>query len=269
MNRKPAHTVGKGRRNTLSDVDASQAHEIATKTTDENVYLFVPNLIGYLRVILAALALYYMPYHPRYCTLLYGASSLLDAADGYAARKLGQASQFGAVLDMIVDRCTTSCLLCYLASAYPNYALIFQGLISLDFSSHYMHMVSTLTTGSRHHKEIKEDVSRILRWYYKKPVLFTMCAGNELFFVSLYLIKWDHTPIYTLLPNSVLASSFFVEYFPHSFRYLTLAHFLAFLTGPISLGKNIVNVVQAWKASKVLVGVDLRERALAEAKAKQ
>ena len=112
---------------------------------------------GYARVILAAFALYYMPYHPRYCTLLYGASSLLDAADGYAARKLGQTSQFGAVLDMIVDRyatsarhrnrvltfcrCTTSCLLCYLASAYPNYALLFQALISLDFSSHYMHMV--------------------------------------------------------------------------------------------------------------------------------
>lgn len=49
-----------------------------------------------------------MPYHPRYCTLLYGASSLLDAADGYAARKLGQASQFGAVLDMIVDRSARS-----------------------------------------------------------------------------------------------------------------------------------------------------------------
>ena len=59
---------------------------------------------GYARVILAALALYYMPFHPRYCTLLYGASTLLDAADGYAARTLKQASQFGAVLDMIVDR---------------------------------------------------------------------------------------------------------------------------------------------------------------------
>jgi phosphatidylglycerophosphate synthase len=37
-------------------------------------------------------------------------------------------------------RCTTSCLLCYLSSAYPAYALFFQFLISLDFASHYMHM---------------------------------------------------------------------------------------------------------------------------------
>jgi len=91
--------------------------------------------------------------------LLYSASSLLDAADGYAARVLNQASEFGAVLDMVTDRyasanarplvvtltvfanrCATSCLLCYLASTYPDYALLFQFLISLDFSSHYMHM---------------------------------------------------------------------------------------------------------------------------------
>lgn len=99
-----------------------------------------------------------MPYHPRYSMLLYGASSLLDAADGYAARALNQSSEFGAVLDMVTDRytsasarprtnahvftnrCATSCLLCYLASTYPEYALLFQFLITLDFSSHYMHM---------------------------------------------------------------------------------------------------------------------------------
>ena len=48
-----------------------------------------------------------MPYHPRYSMLLYGASSLLDAADGYAARALNQSSEFGAVLDMVTDRCDT------------------------------------------------------------------------------------------------------------------------------------------------------------------
>jgi hypothetical protein len=37
-------------------------------------------------------------------------------------------------------RCATSCLLCYLAMAYPYWALVFQFLIALDFSSHYMHM---------------------------------------------------------------------------------------------------------------------------------
>ena len=41
---------------------------------------------------------------------------------------------------VLCHRCTTSCLLCYLTSAYPEWALAFQFLITLDFSSHYMHM---------------------------------------------------------------------------------------------------------------------------------
>lgn len=100
-----------------------------------------------------------MPYHPKACTLLYGVSCLLDAVDGQAARALGQTSKFGAVLDMVTDRCvgdclgaewcaytvgyhrcTTAGLLCFLSSAYPTYALLFQFLIALDFASHYIHM---------------------------------------------------------------------------------------------------------------------------------
>lgn len=105
MATKSLKTTEKRSRKTFEiDVDAKEAVDLATYTTHENVFLFVPNLIGYARVILAALALYYMPYHPWTCTLLYGTSSLLDAADGYAARALGQTSSFGAVLDMIVDR---------------------------------------------------------------------------------------------------------------------------------------------------------------------
>lgn len=46
-----------------------------------------------------------MNYHPKYCTLAYGISCLLDAADGHAARALKQTSKFGAVLDMVTDRC--------------------------------------------------------------------------------------------------------------------------------------------------------------------
>jgi CDP-diacylglycerol--inositol 3-phosphatidyltransferase len=62
-------------------------------------------LAGYMRAVLAAVALYYMSHHPKYSTMAYAMSQLLDAADGWAARKLGQASRFGAVLDMVVDRC--------------------------------------------------------------------------------------------------------------------------------------------------------------------
>ncbi|KAF5381063.1 hypothetical protein D9615_003891 [Tricholomella constricta] len=235
------------RGHSIEVVDAKVAVDLATaQTYSENVFLFVPNLIGYTRVILAGLSLHFMSYHPKYCTLAYVFSCLLDAVDGQAARALNQTSKFGAVLDMVTDRCTTSCLLCYLASSYPPYAIIFQFLIALDFSSHYMHMYSSLVTGSRSHKLVTSDVSRILWLYYNDSrTLFFVCAGNELFYVSLYLMKWTTEPIG--LP-SVLPD-------------LTYAQALAAASLPICALKNIINLVQLWKASKILVGVDLAERA--------
>lgn len=120
----------------------------------------MPNIIGYIRVITAGASLYYMPIHPKMCTVLYFVSCILDAVDGQAARALNQTSKFGAVLDMVTDRlvlvfhiplstvltrssrCATACLQTFLSITYPRLALLFQFLITLDFSSHYMHMYS-------------------------------------------------------------------------------------------------------------------------------
>ncbi|KAJ8520407.1 hypothetical protein ONZ45_g2749 [Pleurotus djamor] len=240
MSTEPTH---RRRRASIEVVDANVALDLATaQTYSENVFLFVPNLIGYTRVILAGLSLHYMSYHPKYY--------------GQAARALGQTSKFGAVLDMVTDRCTTSCLLCYLSSAYPQWAILFQFLIALDFSSHYMHMYSSLVTGSRSHKSVQSDVSRILRWYYNnQTTLFLVCAGNEVFFVALYLMKWTHTPL-------GLGS------FSPSLAEMTWAHALAAVSFPIFFIKNfLLNTVQLWKASKILVGVDLAERAKAREEA--
>lgn len=111
-----------------------------------------------------------MSYHPHYCTLLYGISCLLDALDGYAARRFNQSTKFGAVLDMVTDRCTTACLLCFLSSAYTKWAILFQGLISLDLASHYMHMYASLDRGATSHKKVEKKRSRILNLYYSNNV---------------------------------------------------------------------------------------------------
>src|SRR5271170_3513816 len=159
------------------------------------IFLFIPNLIGYARIILAAASLYFMRWHPKYCTWLYVVSCLLDAFDGMAARRFGQTSKFGAVLDMVIDRCTTACLLCYLCSAYPAYTVYFQAIISIDLASHYMHMYSTLNQGVSSHKKIPKEQSWILRQYYgNNIVLFIFCACNELFFVSIYLLSFPPPP---------------------------------------------------------------------------
>ncbi|KAG0231555.1 CDP-diacylglycerol-inositol 3-phosphatidyltransferase [Actinomortierella wolfii] len=207
-------------------------------TEEENVFFFIPNLIGYARVILAIVSLYFMRQHPNICMVLYSLSCLLDAADGVAARRFNQCSKFGAVLDMVTDRCTTACLLCYLAIAYQDWAILFQLLIALDLSSHYMHMYSSLQSGASSHKKISETSNWFLRQYYSNNiVLFSVCFANELFFVLMYLRSFTPSPL-------------------HPYVFWTLAA----LTGPICAGKQVISVIQMIGASKNLVHIDTEER---------
>lgn len=209
------------------------------KELEENVFLFVPNLIGYFRVILAVASLYYMKQHPITCFILYSFSCLLDALDGYFARALNQATKFGAVLDMVTDRCTTSCLLCFLSSAYPQFAVVGMGLISLDLASHYMHMYASLESGSKSHKLVDQKRSYILNLYYSNnKVLFAFCACNELFFLSAYLLAFPRLQ---------------AQWWPW---------IAAAVTAPLCFGKQIISVVQMVKAAHVLAENDIEARRL-------
>lgn len=254
------------------------------KDAEENIFLFYPNLIGYCRVVLAIASLYYMPLHPRTCSLLYSISCLLDALDGFAARHFEQSTKFGGVLDMVTDRCTTACLLVFLASAWPRWSIVFQGLISLDLASHYMHMYATLSMGGsgQSHKNVDESHSRVLKMYYtNKAVLFTFCALNELFFIALYLLSFS-SPLLspTLLqgdspasinvgtpaapkPSMIFTSPWSagaMEYARANKMDSTVPWVLAIASAPIMLGKQWINVIQLVKASKWLAEGDLRER---------
>lgn len=174
--------------------DTNGASYVAAEYEKENIFLFYPNIIGYFRIILAFASLYYMPLHPRTCSLLYSVSCLLDALDGYAARAFSQSTRFGAVLDMVTDRCTTACLLVFLSSAWPRWALLFQGLISLDLASHYIHMYATLVMSGteKSHKSVDKNRSWLLNIYYtNKTVLFLLCLFNETFFIALYLLSFS------------------------------------------------------------------------------
>ncbi|KAK4233858.1 hypothetical protein C8A03DRAFT_38398 [Achaetomium macrosporum] len=256
----------------------------------ENIFLLWPNIIGYSRIILAVASLYYMPLHPRTCSLLYSVSCLLDALDGYAARYFEQSTRFGAVLDMVTDRCTTACLLVFLSSAFPRWAILFQGLISLDLASHYMHMYATLAMGGAEnsHKNVDKSRSRILSLYYtNKTVLFIACALNEAFFIALYLLSFsspllspsllqtvpDHAAREAIQHhgaqvNSSLLKQIFTN--PYSAGALELARankmdsfwpwVLAGVSFPVMAVKQIINVVQLVKASKWLAEGDVRAR---------
>jgi len=254
----------------------------------ENIFLFWPNLIGYVRIILAFASLYYMPLHPRTCSGLYSVSCLLDALDGYAARYFEQSTRFGAVLDMVTDRCTTACLLVFLSSAWPRWSIIFQGLISLDLASHYVHMYATLIMGGTEssHKKVTKDRSWLLNLYYtNKTVLFVCCCLNEVFFIALYLLSFSSpylspsllqvsgngTASTTLQPGSPASPPpKFIFANPHSAAALELARankmdsfvpwVILSISAPIMALKQVINVWQLIKASKWLAEGDIEMR---------
>ena len=139
-------------------------------------------LIGYIRIVLAIVSFYYMPTNPNVAVTCYLLSGLLDAFDGHAARYLNQGTKFGAMLDMLTDRCATMCLCVVLAMFYPKWALLFQLSMSLDMASHWLHMHSSMMKGSSSHKTIDLSGNPFLKIYYTSRV----CLGFSFLFRKYY-----------------------------------------------------------------------------------
>ncbi|XP_031553385.1 uncharacterized protein LOC116290484 [Actinia tenebrosa] len=69
----------------------------------KNIFLYVPNIIGYVRLVLLAISFWFLRTTPLSFLSFYCFSIILDGFDGYAARKLNQVSTFGAWLDVAID----------------------------------------------------------------------------------------------------------------------------------------------------------------------
>lgn len=140
-------------------------------------------------------------------------------------------------------------------------------------------MSRTLVTGSTSHKAVTSDVSRILWLYYNdtarrierlkvhqtdvQTVLFLFCFFNEVCFVCAYLAAFEKTPIHSSVLIKALAQ--FVPFYKiASFLPGPIAAVIAWLGGvswaqliwaltlPICAGKQVISVVQFWKASKIV-----------------
>ena len=93
---------------------------------------------------------------------------------------------------MVTDRVSTACLIVLLANFFPQYTGAFLVLVAVDFVSHYTHMYATLLLQKTSHKQIDAKQNWFLRLYYhNRLVLGFMCAGNEGFFLSLYMVHFN------------------------------------------------------------------------------
>eukprot|EP00761_Pharyngomonas_kirbyi_P014482 gb/GECH01014512.1/.p1 GENE.gb/GECH01014512.1/~~gb/GECH01014512.1/.p1 ORF type:complete len:225 (+),score=15.96 gb/GECH01014512.1/:1-675(+) len=203
------------------------------------IFLFVPNLIGYARIILVLWSYIIAFKQPFLSATLYITSFLLDALDGYMARLLGQCSKLGAVLDMVTDRFATAGLLFILSHLYPYYTIPFIMLSVLDFVSHWIKMFSALVRGEDSHKNVSGENNPLLRIYYtNRTFMGVLCLGNELFYWFLYLAYY---------------TTFTVQLSDLDVNVFLLAAGICFT--PFAV-KQIVNVVQMTNSAQEIVQLD-------------
>ncbi|CAD2221344.1 CDP-diacylglycerol--inositol 3-phosphatidyltransferase [Angomonas deanei] len=155
------------------------------------IFFFVPNLIGYTRILFSLLSFYVAASHPGLFLFLYTSSFVLDAADGMAARALGQCSHFGSILDMLTDRASTAGMLVVLDGVIQPMPYIFTfvlaTLLFLDVASHFCRMYASVFVQKESHKDVSDSIFWLLKMYYsKRKFMGLLCVGQEFSYIFLY-----------------------------------------------------------------------------------
>ena len=163
---------------------------MANKST--HVLFYIPNIIGYFRIISLLISYYYMQSSTENYKLAAGFylfSWILDAFDGFTARYFNQCSKFGWVLDMVIDKTSTACLLMTIGRLYPEFQFISQLWFTLDIFAHWTYQMAMALNNKTSHKNIDDnEIPFLVKIFYKsRKALFFICAGCENFFAFVYL----------------------------------------------------------------------------------
>jgi CDP-diacylglycerol--inositol 3-phosphatidyltransferase len=211
------------------------------------VFFFVPQWIGYFRLLCTSLFIYYATisltsgeYSDR-AIVLYCLSFVGDMFDGMAARKFNQCSTFGGVLDMVTDRCTTLSMIIILTWIYTDTTekLNLMFLAILDISSHWFQMYAAATLG-QHHKSEEANKKRffLVKWYYTcYPFFGYCCVGAEFTYIFMYAIPYCSPQRYHI--------------------YLAI---LKYACIPACAMKNIINIFQLCSASYAIAEYDVNKK---------
>ena len=155
--------------------------------------LNLPNTLTWIRIILIPLivVVFYLPYawSGPVAAIIFSLAGITDWLDGYFARKLDQASAFGAFLDPVADKLMISTALVLLVSRRPGYAVALPAAIIIGREiavSALREWMSEL--GGRHHVK----VSGIGKYKTTAQItaLIMMLWGQKLWFIPMYQIGY-------------------------------------------------------------------------------
>lgn len=95
--------------------------------------------------------------------------------------------------------------------------------------------------GTGSHKSSAANPNMILQIYYtSRPILFIMCAGNELFYASLYLLHFTEGP-------SIIFG-------------IGLWRIMSYLLLPVGVFKSVLALMQGYYAALNLGETDVQDR---------
>ena len=100
--------------------------------------------------------------------------------------------------------------------------------------------------GQTSHKSEAANCNALLRFYYtSRPMLFCMCAGNELFYASLYLLHFTEGPLVAGMG---------------------LWRAMSYVLFPVGILKSVLALMQGYHAALNLGAIDVQERKEAASK---
>merc|ERR1712224_524317 len=236
--------------NNLAEKSFTSRHSI--------IPLYLPNIVGYLRIACTTVSIASAFSHPRSMLIFYFISFVCDELDGRLARLFSQQSTYGAVLDMVTDRLSTAALLGILAVLYPSKAQICVFLQALDIASHWCHMYASLVSGGTSHKELSNHHNWLVRSYYANRIFMgTCCVSCELMYLSLYGLAWpDQFEGWAI--SSGWLRRFFSFYLKQQNEEVPVFMLFAAIAVPGFIIKNVINVIQLYQSMMGLCRHDLK-----------
>ena len=167
------------------------------------IFLYLPNILCYVRVSLAFWGLHLASSQPVKAVLVWVVSCFLDLVDGILARLLHQTSSFGVVLDIAADNILRSCVWIAVVVANPAYSLPVALVVNLEWFTMVATQVHAASNQS-HWKASREKDPWIVRYFFsnnfRNPLgilgIYGLFAANIFIYGSLHPTLYNSIPYF-------------------------------------------------------------------------
>ena len=144
------------------------------------VIFFLPNLLGYARILLSFVGLHFSSNNPRLAACIWIFSASLDLIDGILARALKQTSSFGVLLDIVADNVLRSSVWIAASAADPSYRVVTCVVISLEWITMLSTQMHAAQSGTHWKKSREKDpwlIKKIFAHNFRTPLgMWCICG---------------------------------------------------------------------------------------------